>query len=56
MTVYDEGTRTRSFCYVSDLVKGMVRLLTSDEANWAAFGLIAAEVELARGKACPPGK
>jgi dTDP-glucose 4,6-dehydratase len=32
LTVYDEGTRTRSFCYVSDLVEGMVRLLMSDEA------------------------
>jgi dTDP-glucose 4,6-dehydratase len=31
LTVYDEGTRTRSFCYVSDLVEGMVRLLFSDE-------------------------
>jgi dTDP-glucose 4,6-dehydratase len=32
LTVYDEGTRTRSFCYVSDLVEGMVRLLMSGEA------------------------
>jgi dTDP-glucose 4,6-dehydratase len=31
LTVYDDGTRTRSFCYVSDLVDGMVRLLTSGE-------------------------
>jgi dTDP-glucose 4,6-dehydratase len=31
LTVYDEGTRTRSFCYVSDLVEGIVRLLMSDE-------------------------
>ncbi len=31
LTVYDEGSRTRSFCYVSDLVEGMVRLLLSDE-------------------------
>jgi dTDP-glucose 4,6-dehydratase len=31
LTVYDGGTRTRSFCYVSDLVEGMVRLLLSDE-------------------------
>jgi dTDP-glucose 4,6-dehydratase len=31
LTVYDGGTRTRSFCYVSDLVEGMVRLLMSDE-------------------------
>jgi dTDP-glucose 4,6-dehydratase len=32
LTVYDEGTRTRSFCYVSDLVEGIVRLLMSGEA------------------------
>jgi dTDP-glucose 4,6-dehydratase len=31
LTVYDDGTRTRSFCYVSDLVEGTVRLLMSDE-------------------------
>jgi dTDP-glucose 4,6-dehydratase len=31
LTVYDDGSRTRSFCYVSDLVEGMVRLLASDE-------------------------
>src|SRR5262249_21889618 len=26
LTVYDDGARTRSFCYVSDLVEGIVRL------------------------------
>jgi len=31
LTVYDDGSRTRSFCYVSDLVEGVVRLLESDE-------------------------
>jgi dTDP-glucose 4,6-dehydratase len=31
LTVYDDGTRTRSFCYVSDLVEGLVRLLMSAE-------------------------
>ncbi len=30
LTVYDDGSRTRSFCYVSDLVEGIVRLLHSD--------------------------
>ena len=29
LTVYDDGARTRSFCYVSDLVEGIVRLLAS---------------------------
>jgi len=32
LTVYDDGSRTRSFCYVSDLVDGLYRLLMSDEA------------------------
>ena len=31
LTVYDSGKRTRSFCYVSDLVEGIVRLLASGE-------------------------
>lgn len=29
VTVYDDGSRTRSFCYVSDLVEGIVRLVAS---------------------------
>jgi len=31
LTIYDDGSRTRSFCYVSDMVEGMVRLFHSDE-------------------------
>ena len=31
MTVYGSGKQTRSFCYVSDLVEGILRLLESDE-------------------------
>jgi len=31
LTVYDDGSRTRSFCYVSDLIDGLCRLLLSDE-------------------------
>jgi dTDP-glucose 4,6-dehydratase len=38
LTVFDEGTRTRSFCYVSDLVEGMVRLLMSDEPTPVNLG------------------
>lgn len=30
LTVYDDGGRTRSFCFVSDLVDGMLRLVGSD--------------------------
>jgi dTDP-glucose 4,6-dehydratase len=31
ITVYGDGTQTRSFCYVDDLVDGIFRLLMSDE-------------------------
>jgi dTDP-glucose 4,6-dehydratase len=31
LTVYGDGAQTRSFCYVDDLVDGIVRLLYSDE-------------------------
>ena len=31
ITVFGSGTQTRSFCYVSDLVEGLYRLLLSDE-------------------------
>jgi dTDP-glucose 4,6-dehydratase len=31
LTVYEDGSRTRSFCYVSDMVEGIVRLLDSHE-------------------------
>jgi UDP-glucuronate decarboxylase len=30
LTVYGGGTQTRSFCYVSDLVEGMVRMVGTD--------------------------
>jgi dTDP-glucose 4,6-dehydratase len=32
LTVYGDGSATRAFCYVTDLVDGMLRLLWSDEA------------------------
>ncbi len=31
ITIYGDGLQTRSFCYVSDLVEGMYRLMLSDE-------------------------
>ncbi len=31
LTIYGDGTQTRSFCYVDDLIDGIVRLLYSDE-------------------------
>jgi UDP-glucuronate decarboxylase len=31
LTIYGEGTQTRSFCYVSDLLEGFVRLMAHEE-------------------------
>ena len=31
LTIYGDGSQTRSFCYVSDLIDGFVRLAQSDE-------------------------
>jgi len=38
LTVYDDGSRTRSFCYVDDLVEGLIRLLFSDEVTPVNLG------------------
>jgi dTDP-glucose 4,6-dehydratase len=38
LTVYGDGTQTRSFCYVSDLVDGIIRLLLSDEPEPVNIG------------------
>jgi UDP-glucuronate decarboxylase len=32
ITIYGDGTQTRSFCYVSDLVEGLIMLLFSDQS------------------------
>ena len=31
ITIYGEGQQTRSFCYVSDLVEGMLRMMDCEE-------------------------
>ena len=31
ITIYGDGSQTRSFCYVDDLIEGIYRLLLSDE-------------------------
>ncbi len=38
MSVFGDGSQTRSFCYVSDLVEGIYRLLLSDEAEPVNLG------------------
>jgi UDP-glucuronate decarboxylase len=31
ITIYGDGTQTRSFCYVSDLIEGIVRIMETDD-------------------------
>lgn len=38
MTVFGDGSQTRSFCYVSDLVEGIYRLLLSDVTDPTNIG------------------
>ena len=38
LTVYGDGIQTRSFCYVSDLIDGVCRLLLSDETEPVNIG------------------
>jgi nucleoside-diphosphate-sugar epimerase len=38
LTVYGDGSQTRSFCYVSDLVDGIYRLFMSDRTDPTNIG------------------
>jgi dTDP-glucose 4,6-dehydratase len=38
ITVYGNGTQTRSFCYVDDLIEGIKKLLDSDEVGPVNLG------------------
>ncbi|MFN8440703.1 MAG: UDP-glucuronic acid decarboxylase family protein [Caldilineaceae bacterium] len=38
LTVYGDGSQTRSFCYCSDLINGIYRLLLSDEVEPTNIG------------------
>ena len=38
LTVFGDGSQTRSFCYVADLVEGIFRLLLSDDADPVNIG------------------
>jgi dTDP-glucose 4,6-dehydratase len=38
MTVFGDGSQTRSFCYVDDLIEGIYRLLHSDEVEPTNIG------------------
>ena len=39
ITVYGDGTQTRSFCYISDLVDGLMRLMNSPDDVSGPFNL-----------------
>lgn len=38
LTVFGDGTQTRSFCYVADIVEGLVRLASSSESGPVNLG------------------
>ena len=38
LTVYGDGSQTRSFCYVSDLVEGLIRLMNGDDIGPVNLG------------------
>jgi dTDP-glucose 4,6-dehydratase len=38
LTIHGDGSQTRSFCYVSDLVEGLCRLMLSDEPDPVNLG------------------
>lgn len=38
LTVYGDGSQTRSFCYVSDLVEGLIRLMNGDQVGPVNLG------------------
>jgi len=39
ITIYGDGTQTRSFCYVSDMVEGLIRLMETDALPLAPINL-----------------
>ncbi len=38
LTVYGDGSQTRSFCYASDLIEGMIRLMNGDHVGPVNIG------------------
>jgi dTDP-glucose 4,6-dehydratase len=61
LTLYGEGTQTRSFCFVTDTVEGLFRLLTSTEGEPVNIGnpteftiqALVATLERVLGRALP---
>lgn len=38
ITVYGDGSQTRSFCYVTDMVEGLIRMMASDKSGPVNLG------------------
>ena len=45
LTLYGDGSQTRSFCFVDDLIEGMIRLMLSSQtdAELTTIGVSASE-------------
>lgn len=39
LTVYGDGQQTRSFCYVDDLIRGIVTLMKADETKYDVYNM-----------------
>ena len=39
LTVYGDGSQTRSFCYVTDLVRGLITVMESEKARGSVYNL-----------------
>ena len=58
LTIYGDGKQTRSFCYVEDLIEGMIKLMNSDHSGPINIGnpgefTIKQLAELVKGKINP---
>ncbi len=39
LTVYGDGSQTRSFCYVDDLIRGLKSLMRTDSLNYSVYNI-----------------
>ncbi len=39
LTVFGDGTQTRSFCYIDDLVDGLIKMMFSENSNGEVFNI-----------------
>ena len=38
LTIYGDGSQTRSFCFINDLINGLIKFMNSDEKGPMNFG------------------